>query len=62
MIKIETKNIKGEDKETYVGIHVDTDKDDITEYVAVFIHIAKILNEKYDKNKDELKDIIEKFM
>lgn len=62
MIKIETKNIKGEDKETYVGIHVDTDKDDITEYVAVFIHIAKILNEEYDKNKDELKDIIERFM
>ena len=61
MVKLRTTNVKGKDKEEYVGIEVETDKDDITEYVALLIQVVKILDTKYDKSKDYVKEIIDKF-
>ena len=61
MIKLETKIIKDKEND-FVGIGIETDKDDITEYVAILLRMAQTLNQKYNKTKEDIKDIIEKFV
>jgi hypothetical protein len=62
MVSLKTKKIDVNDMNSYVGVETEVEDANVSEYVTLFLHIANILKSDFNKNKDDIINIIKKFM